>query len=175
MLICYTGGMVNEISKENSVLDTDEQVIVVVRQGMVGIVPKLILPGLLVIAPFFFLFLLFSRGMTGVVFFFSMLGMGVVLIARRVYLWQQQVMIITTQHIIDIDQRGLFKRIVSSASLSHMVDAYYETVGIWQTLARAGNVIVVLNDGKTKFEFKNVSHPEHVLRVLNDAHKKYSM
>ena len=161
-------------SKTNFALNTYEHVVVTIRQGMVGIVPKLILPAIFVIGPFFFLFLLFSHGTTGVVLFISLLIFGIVLVSRRLYLWHAQAFIITNQRIIDVDRRGLFKQIISSASLNHITDVYYESIGLWQTVSKSGNIIVILNDGKTKFEFKNVSYPERTLQIIHDLHKKHS-
>lgn len=156
-------------------LEAHEHVVATIRQGLVGIVPRLILPSLFIIAPFFLLFLLFSYGTVGSAVFFLLLGIGATLAARRFYLWRHQLMIITNQRVVDVDCRGVFKKTVSSAPLSHMSDAYYETAGILQSLSMAGNIIVIFNNGKTKFEFRNTPHPEQTLKILHDAHKRCSI
>ena len=156
-------------------LDAREHIILTVRQGLVGIVPKLIFPSFFVLAPFFFLFLLFSRGTVGALIFFVSLAFGITLIVRSFYIWSRQSMVITNQRIVDVDCRGIFKRIVSSVPLGHMSDAYYETSGMLQAFTKAGNIIVILNNGKTRFEFKNAARPERTLQILHDAYKKHSI
>lgn len=167
--------MTNQQINSGVALDAHEHIITAVRQGMVGLMPRLIIPSLLVVIPFFFLFPLFSRGTIGIVIFFVTLAVGIFLFIRRFYLWRQQSILITNQRIIDVDCRGVFKRTVSSASLGHMTDAYYETSGILQALTKTGNIIIILSSGKTKFEFKNASHPERVLQILHEAYKKHSI
>jgi len=167
--------MTNRQQDAGVALDVREHVILTVRQGLVGIVPKLIFPALLVIAPFFFLFLLFSRGTIGTLIFFASLAFGAALTGRSFYIWRQQSMVITNQRIIDVDCRGLFKRVISSAPLGHMNDAYYETSGILQALTKTGNIIIILNNSKTRFEFKNAARPERTLHILHDAYKKHSI
>lgn len=167
--------MTRRQSDASIALDAREHIILTVRQGLVGVVPKLIFPSFFVIAPFFFLFLLFSRGTVGAFIFFVSLVFGISLIARSFYVWSRQSMVVTNQRIVDVDCKGIFRRIVSSVPLGHMSDAYYETSGILQALTKAGNIIVILNNGKTRFEFKNAAHPERTLQILHDAYKKHSI
>ena len=156
----------------NVTLDNREHVVTIVCQGIVNIGRTLVLPGLLIIASFFFLYALFSRGASGVILFFVIFGLGIILVARQLLIWRTQALIITNQRIIDVDRRGVFKRVVSFAPLSQITDVYYESTGLWQTLSKSGNIVTILNDGKTKFEFKNVSRPERTLQIIHDVYKK---
>lgn len=67
--------------------------------------------------------------------------------------------IITSDRIIDIDQRGLFGRSVSELDMTRVQDVHSEVKGIIQTLLDYGNVTVQTAAEEENFRFDQVPHP----------------
>jgi len=155
----------NSIYK-NLILNDDEGVIRIIRQSWLKLAFNLILPVLLIMLPFFFLYPLFSFGNKGILVFSLTLVVGILLLLRNIIIWSWRTFIITNQRIIDIDQQGIFKKTVSDIPLAKIQDVYYQIKGIWQTLTRIGDINVILLDNKTKIEIKNIPKPHKTQQLI---------
>ena len=83
--------------------------------------------------------------------------------------------VLTDQRIINIEQRGLFDRIISELNITKVQDVTSETHGHLQTLLDYGNVYVQTAAEQQRFAFLEVPHPEEVARLVvraNDAAAK---
>ena len=80
------------------------------------------------------------------------------------------VWIITNWRIIDVDQRGLFKRNISSIlNLNHIQDIQTEIEGIIKTFLDFGSIEVQTAGTKREFIFNDVAHPRQVEQTIRDA------
>jgi membrane protein YdbS with pleckstrin-like domain len=70
--------------------------------------------------------------------------------------------IVTTERVIDIEQLGLFNRVVSEVHLSQIQDITSETRGFLATFLTYGNVFVQTAAEKERFQFKNIDNPDQV-------------
>lgn len=70
--------------------------------------------------------------------------------------------IVTTERIINIEQEGLFSRVVSELELNQVQDVTAETRGILQTMFTYGDVFVQTAGTRERFNFKGVDNPEIV-------------
>lgn len=157
--------MPNLIGK-NLILNEDEQFIQAIRQSKNQLIFALIPPLILILAPFFFLFPLFARGNLGAAIFFASLSIGLVWALRLFIVWYYRVFIITSQRVIDIDQRGVFSRIVSSEPLAKIQDVFYQIKGVWQTLTKCGTIRITIAESKTAIEIQNISQPQRVQQLI---------
>jgi membrane protein YdbS with pleckstrin-like domain len=146
--------------------DPSEKIINLVRQSKLIIINQSIIPASLIILPFFFLYPLFAWARYGIIIFFASILIGLIWLIRNILIWSKRVFIITDRQIIDIDQAGLFKKIVSSIALTKIQDVYYEVKGLSQTFGKLGNVAIIINDNKTKIEIDNIKQPEAVQRLI---------
>ena len=83
--------------------------------------------------------------------------------------------VLTDQRIINIEQRGLFDRIISELNITKVQDVTSETHGHLQTLLDYGNVYIQTAAEQQRFAFLQVPHPEEVARLVvraNDAATK---
>ncbi|MFA6254598.1 MAG: PH domain-containing protein [Patescibacteria group bacterium] len=151
---------------KNLILNEDEIIIKIIRQSILKLTSSLSLPIILIILPFFFLYLLFSWGNFGIAIFSVILLVGILWLTRALIVWYFQTFIITNQRIIDVDQKGMFQKTVSDIPLTKIQDIFYQTQGIWQTLAKTGNISIVLPDSKTKIEIKNVAQPHKLQQLI---------
>ena len=92
------------------------------------------------------------------------------------------VQLVTTDRIIDIDQRGLFSREVNELAIDNVQDVTYKQEGALQHFLGFGNVIVKTagsehntdaNSNTAGFVFENCSNPSRVASIISDMfHKK---
>jgi uncharacterized membrane protein YdbT with pleckstrin-like domain len=74
--------------------------------------------------------------------------------------------IVTDKRILDIDQRGLFGRTVSELRLFRTQDVTAEVNGFLHTLLDYGDVYVQTAGETERFHFENISHPNHVAKMI---------
>ncbi|OGY47570.1 MAG: hypothetical protein A3J62_03830 [Candidatus Buchananbacteria bacterium RIFCSPHIGHO2_02_FULL_38_8] len=158
--------MPNNFIYKNFTLDDNEELLKIVRQTKWTLVGSLIFPVILIVIPFFFLFLLFSQGTIGIILFFVILLSGLIWLARNLAIWYFKALIITNQRIIDIDQQKLFQRIVSDIPLFKIQDVFYRIKGLGQTITRIGDIQIILTDNKTKIEIENIFQPQKIQQLI---------
>ncbi|MFA6215225.1 MAG: PH domain-containing protein [Patescibacteria group bacterium] len=158
--------MANNRIYKNLALNDDEKILKIVRQSGLKLLTSSILPAILIILPFFLLYPLFSLGNKGIAIFASLLFLGIIWFSRNWVIWSWKIFIISNQRIIDLDQQGIFKKVVSDISLAKIQDVFYEIKGLKQTLTRIGDIHIILNDGKTKIELSDVAQPQNVQRLI---------
>lgn len=79
--------------------------------------------------------------------------------------WWLDVWIITTERIIDIEQKSLFHREVSEIPLTKIQDVTLETPGLIASLLHFGNV-TVQTAGLESFTIREAHYPERVKELL---------
>lgn len=75
--------------------------------------------------------------------------------------------IVTNERIINIEQEGLFSRIVSELHLNQVQDVTSETHGIMGTVLTYGDVYIQTAGTRERFNFKNVDNPELVKQRIS--------
>lgn len=74
--------------------------------------------------------------------------------------------IVTDSRIINIDQKGLFNREVSTLRMERIQDVTFEIHGIVATILGFGNVHVQTAGESEEFLIKGIKNPEHVKRKI---------
>ncbi len=80
--------------------------------------------------------------------------------------------VITTERIINIEQKGVFVRHVSELKLSRIQDITTEVGGVIPTILNYGNVHVQTAGQETRFVFRYVSDPYHVKSEIMKLQKQ---
>lgn len=81
--------------------------------------------------------------------------------------------VVTNRRIINIEQIGLFKRIVSVQSLGNVQDTTSEVVGILRSLLNFGNVEVQTAAEQQRFKFEDVPEPDRVKEIITKLSQEY--
>jgi membrane protein YdbS with pleckstrin-like domain len=149
-------------------LKEGEKVRFLTRRHLVTIVPKLLLSMLLIVIPFFLLFPLFALGLAGVFVFAAMVIAGIVLAVRTFILWDADVLIVTTFRLVDVDQRGIFSRMVSEAPLTAIQDVSWSRKGVLETMFRMGALVIQTASSTNTIEAPKIPYPEYVHEMIND-------
>ena len=83
------------------------------------------------------------------------------------------VWIVTNQRVINIEQKGLFARIVSEKDLGQMQDITSEIEGFWATVLDYGNVHIQTAAEQERFIFKQVPFASEVSRRISNLVSEY--
>ncbi|NTV40761.1 MAG: PH domain-containing protein [Candidatus Moranbacteria bacterium] len=83
--------------------------------------------------------------------------------------------IITTERIVNIEQRGMFARKVSEMEYSKMQDITAEVVGFFPTIINYGDVRVQTAAEDKEFVFRTISDPYHIKNIIFNMQKKDSL
>jgi len=158
--------MAKSLIYKNLILNEDEDIAKLIRQPIIILIAFLIIPITLVSSAFFFLYPLFSWGNKGIAIFTALIIIGLFWLIRNIVVWYWKVFIVTSQRIIDFDQKGIFQKIVSDIPLTKIQDVFYQIKGFGQTLTRIGNVNIILADNKTKIEIRNIHQPRKIQQLI---------
>lgn len=149
-------------------LKDDERVKTVTRRHLVTLFPGLFLALILIVMPFFLLFSLFAWGIPGVAIFFTALIAGLCIAFRTLLLWDSDVLIVTSLRLVDVDQRGLFSRIVSETPLASIQHVTWSKKGIIESVFRLGTIKVQTQSVTTAIEAQRIPHPQLIHELIND-------
>lgn len=153
-------------------LKDEEAIRAMIRRHIVTLIGPLLLAMLFIVAPFFFLFPLFSLGIFGVLVFVIFIIAGIVLAFRTLFIWDADVLIVTNTRVVDVDQKGLFSRHVGEAALNSIQDVSWHKEGFWQTLFRMGTVKIQTAGAAAVIEADNIPKPEKVHELVNEVRQE---
>lgn len=137
----------------------NEKVIVVIRHYGLTYFWHGLLIFILVIAPFFFMFWLFSRGWWGIALFAAPLALAMFFTVRALFFWHRNAFVVTNQKIIDIFQAGSLEKIVTEVRLDKIHDVSYKIKGIFPTVFNYGKIKIQTVGGETDLEFDKIKNP----------------
>ncbi len=91
------------------------------------------------------------------------------------YFWTDyylDTLIITNKRIFNIEQKGMFHRIISSFPLSRIQDVTVELPGILSTFLRFGTITIETAGENHGFTLHNATNPEEAKRIINEVQNK---
>jgi len=103
---------------------------------------------------------------------FLMICFIFLLVLGTIWIWRRNKIIITTNHIVDIDQIGLFNKTVSTLHLDEIQDISAKINGPIQTMMKFGTIIIQTAGERENFVFDYVPSPLELENFILDARKK---
>jgi hypothetical protein len=149
-------------------LKDDEQVKAIARRHGITLVPWLVLALVLIVTPFFFLFPLFGSGPAGIVVFLATVIAGIIVAFRSFMMWDGDLLIVTNQRIVDVDQQGVFARTVNEITYGNIQDLAWSKGSVLDYVLRIGTVRMRSDSGSLTIEAKHVAHPQMLQNLIND-------
>lgn len=153
-----------------------ERIILFLRRHGLVLFNKLFLPFVLIlIPPIVLLFLpdkyqdaLFREPLVGLIVlglsaYYLMLWLAIFLFFVDYYL---DIWVLTDQRIVNIEQRGLFHRVISELNILRVQDVTSEVRGVIPTFLDYGDVHVQTAGTRKRFHFYQVPHPEEVKKMI---------
>jgi hypothetical protein len=153
-------------------LKKDEAVVAIIRKHWITlagpIITTLIVVGILIgFVDYFF------AAVWSLVVWLVLLGVILLYLAHRWVIHFFDSFIITDLRIIDIDQKGLFKRVVSETTFDKVQDVTYSIIGIVATSFNYGSVNVQTGGAEGKIELDHVPHPRKVQEIILEAQRLF--
>jgi len=74
--------------------------------------------------------------------------------------------VVTNDRIVDIEQHGLFNRVITELDLFRIQDVTANVSGVFGTLFRYGDLVVTTASANTHIVFKNISRPNLIREEL---------
>lgn len=149
-------------------LKDDEQVKALARRHGITLVPFLFLSLVMIVTPFFFLFPLFGSGPAGIVVFLVVVLAGLLVAVRSFIMWDGDLLIVTNQRIVDVDQQGLFSRTVNEITFNNIQDLSWSKGSVLDYILRIGTVRMRSDSGSLTIEAEHVAHPKALQNLIND-------
>lgn len=81
-------------------------------------------------------------------------------------------LLVTTERVIEIEQRGLFSREISSLNLENIQDVTIEVHGIIQTFFKLGDIHVQTSGAQKKVSIGYLANPEYAKHMIMDLHNQ---
>lgn len=165
--------------------EKDEKIIKILRRDFFILLKKILLFLLLNLLPlsFFYLVLINNPEITQNDLFRPVLILGTS--AYYLFMWllfffvfidyYLDIWIVTNKRIINIEQKGIFSRVISEQGLDKVQDVTSEVNGFLPTVFAYGDVFIQTAGEKQRFHFRQVPRPEVVRNLiikLADDNKK---
>jgi hypothetical protein len=154
----------------------EEEIIFFLRRHWFAILPLLFGFGFVLIIPFAAYFgLLFLQPEFLAVktnFILFLLGASIFFLYAWLFLfqnfadWYLDVWIVTNQRIVNIEQRGLFGRVMSELMLYNIQDVTSEIKGFIPSMLDFGTVQIQTAAEKSQFHFEEVDHPSYIAKRI---------
>lgn len=152
--------------------EPDERIVLFLRRHWIEVLRMVITTGILVIIPFFVSLMLtwaeapfimsslWTPLATSVTAGYLLLVFALTM--NEVTDYWLDTWIVTSERIINSEQKGLFNRIVSEVKLEQIQDITSEVKGILPTVLTYGNVFIQTAAERERFQFKNIDNPDDV-------------
>ena len=154
-------------------LKDDEKIVSVVGPHLLSYIWKYLF-GLAFLFVFsFFMFQLFFYGWWGK--FVYGLGMfcGVYIILHTWFMNHSNVLVVTSDRVVDIHRLGWFDEIISSVSYLDIKDVAVRKTGIAQSLFNFGGIAIATKSQQFVLEILNISNPAKHQLLLADISQQY--
>ena len=108
----------------------------------------------------------------------SLIGFGLLafiffLVIGTFWIWRRNKVVVTNQHIVDIDQIGLFNHTVSTLRLEEIQDISASVKGPVQTFFQYGTLIIQTAGERENFVFDYVPNPYELEHYILEVRKRY--
>lgn len=150
-----------------------EEIIRVIRRYPLTLFFKILLAVVLILLPFFFMFLLFSWGVWGMAVFLAILIIGLLYAARLFVVWYYNTSIVTNYRVIDFDQQGFFDKTVSGITYDKIQEVFYRQKGVCQSLFKYGSVVLQIANTGTKIKLRHIYRPSEIQELILELQSDY--
>lgn len=119
----------------------------------------------------------FPATMTGaglMIFDIIMVAFAIGLFYSGFWVYRRNFLVLTNQHLVRVEQKGLFARTVSQLALARVQDVSGAVPGFLPTVLGYGNLTVETAGAEDNFVFTNIYTPADVASACLKAHEAYT-
>jgi len=150
-------------------LRADEEMAAILHHHPITYIKQFCITAFLILLSFFLMFYFLSLGQIGAALFLAILATGIFYGLREFFIWYNNVFIITSDRIIDIDQKGFFHKTVSELGYDKINDISYSVHGLIQTIFKLGTIKI--QAAGAALVLRNLKEPGKVNQLLVDLIK----
>ncbi len=155
-------------------LEVSEEIIHVAKRHPLVYSAFWVLSFVFIVAPFFFMFWLFGKGLAGQITFFVSLAIGLYILFRTIFLWNKNSATITTHRVIDVEQRGFFDKTVTEIPYDELDFVAGKVKGLGGTIFRYGTVIINNQSGNMSIVLEKIKNPVRLQETINRYKKDFN-
>ncbi len=119
------------------------------------------------------MFWLFRHDWWGIILFVLPIVLSLLLLFKTIFVWQRNILIITTHRLVDIDQKGFFHKEISRVSYDQVEDVAGSIKGFWGTIFRYGNVIIQTGNGKVEVIVDRIKQPVQIQDEIQEMRDRF--
>jgi hypothetical protein len=154
-------------------LKPQEKVLRVARNYWLVYLPSWAFGFFLILAAFFTMYFLFSKGKWGVAIFTVLNIIGAYHVLRTAVRWHWNAFIVTDMRVVDVDQRGFFERVVSEAPIDKIQDLSYSVRGVVGTLFNFGSVSLQTSGSTATVDLSHTRDPKELYHLIVETRAKH--
>ncbi|TSC83880.1 MAG: Uncharacterized protein G01um101413_683 [Parcubacteria group bacterium Gr01-1014_13] len=154
-------------------LKDDEKIVSVVGPHLLAYIWKYLLGLALLFVFSFFMFTLFSYGLWGDMIYGLGMFLGIYIILHTWLMNHSNVLVVTSDRVVDIHRLGWFDEIISSVSYLDIKDVAVRKKGIAQSLFNFGGIAIATKSQQFVLEILNISNPAKHQLLLADISQQY--
>lgn len=148
------------------ILKENEELLHLIHQHPLVFFKQAIVALFFILLPFFLMFLLFRWEIYGLILFFILLIIGILLLIRLIIIWVYNIFLITNTRVILYKQKGFFDQQVAETEYEKIQDVSYRIRGLWQTLFRYGSVKIQIINSGSAIIIRKIPKPREVQQLL---------
>lgn len=157
------------LSNEKEYTTPGDSVVMTIRRSKAKLIKKSILPLLMIFFAAFLWYMMFSRGVLSIIVFWTVMVVGVAWLIAESYVWYSQLIIITKNKLIDIDQKNIFRREISTVSFSNIKEIQLVKKGLLRTFFKSADILITLKRSPVRFSFDYLPEPKKIYQSLTLA------
>ena len=167
-------------------LDENEFVVNEIPRDLIGLLPRIIIGGLIILISLIIIFSYSSiiklLNLSGTFFdnipvvftiFMAIIALTLVWLYVEYYIFINNQFFLTNESIVEYIQTGLFKRFEQTISLKDIEDASFTQDGLIRDAFNYGAIRLSTIGDETTYRFDFVSDPKKQIAILNDAIEDY--
>lgn len=147
-------------------LKDNEELIRLVRRHPLAFLKPGFWAIILILLPFFLMFLLFRWGQPGLIIFLILILSGIGCLVRVIILWLKNALLITNQRLILIKQKGFFDKLASETDYTRIEEIAYRIKGFKQTVFRFGSLKIKMQNSADPMIVPEVYRPQELQQLL---------
>ena len=123
---------------------------------------------IIVLLDFFLMFYFITFGLGGLLLFLAVLLVTIYYLGKIFYLWQSNLICLTDQRVIDVQQAKIAKPIIKFVSLSKIKNISIDFRSLKQKVLRYGQLKLVIEGLPKTYIIFNQSKPDRLLKAINE-------
>ncbi|PIR94555.1 hypothetical protein COT97_00760 [Candidatus Falkowbacteria bacterium CG10_big_fil_rev_8_21_14_0_10_39_11] len=145
----------------------DEKIVLISKHSGYVVLPHVTISVLIILLDFFLMFYFITFGLGGLIIFLVVLGISIGYLFKIMHLWQSNLICLTNQRLIDVQQSKIGKPIIKFVALSKIKNISVDYKSWKQKIFKYGQLKLVIEKLSKPYVIYNHKQPEKILEAIN--------